>query len=224
MTAYDFTIVILAAGASTRLGRPKQLVEMGGQTLLARAVATARAAVTPVRGAPDAPSSAPPREVDVVVVTGAAPERVATETARLAVATAPNPDWALGLGASVRAGVLAAQTRAGAAAPRRGIVLMLCDQPLLGPDHLRALMTAAAANGCAAASAYPDGSLGVPAAFAPALVPELLELAPTQGAKPVLARHAARTAAVPFPDGTLDVDTEADVARLAAVLTAPTVL
>jgi molybdenum cofactor cytidylyltransferase len=208
MHAAPYTIVLLAAGASTRLGRPKQLVRYGGDTLLGRAVETARAA---------APA-------DVLVVTGANAELLSDELERLEVATVHNADWASGIGSSVRAGVQAALLRAGDAAAHRGVLLMLCDQPLLTASHLRELMTAARVNGIAAASSYPDGTLGVPAAFAPPLLLELLALQPEQGAKPVLTRHGADVAAVPFPDGVLDVDTEADVSRLAGRPDAPSVL
>jgi molybdenum cofactor cytidylyltransferase len=196
----SFKIVILAAGGSRRLGRPKQLVQHGHESLLRRAVGLATAALQ------DASA--------VVVVTGAYRDAVAASLTDLAVAPrlVDNPHWERGIGSSLRVGVQAAL----ALAPRDeppAVLLMLCDQPLLTTAHLVRLIAAVRVGARLAASSY-GGTVGVPAAFAPALLGELLALEPDQGAKVLLQRHAALVHAVSCPEGALDVDTPEDVERL----------
>ena len=171
--------VVLAAGASTRLGEPKQLVVIGGETLLERAVRTARAA-----------GCAP-----VVVVLGAAAERVRERCDLGGAVVIVNPEWDEGMASSVRAGI-------GAVGAVDGVVLMTCDQPAVTAEHLRALM----AGGEATASAY-AGRRGVPAYFPAASFAGLLELRGDAGARELL--RGAR--AIELANGELDVDTVADM-------------
>ena len=150
--------VVLAAGASTRLGEPKQLAMLAGETLLERAVRTAREA-----GCEPA-----------VVVLGAAAERI-RERCRLGDSVvAVNADWQSGMASSIRAGLAAIE---GA----EGLVLMTCDQPAVTAEHLRALM----ATGAVTASAY-AGRRGVPAYFPAASFGELGKLQGDAGARELL--------------------------------------
>jgi CTP:molybdopterin cytidylyltransferase MocA len=110
MPAVKIAAVVLAAGASTRLGRPKQIVVIDGETLVERAVRTASAAgLSPV----------------ILVVADKAREVAGAQSIL-------NPDANEGIASSIRCGV-------NAAAGCDGVVLMTCDQPALTADHLRAL-------------------------------------------------------------------------------------
>ncbi len=151
--------VVLAAGFSRRLGRPKQEVLLGGETLLERAVRTATdAGLAPV----------------IAVVREAAwTERLAA----LGAVIVPNAEAAEGMASSVRAGVARAQTAAVTAA-----VLMTCDQPLLRPGHLRQLC---AEPTRVVASGY-GGRKGVPAFFPASAFAELLALRGDAGARDLL--------------------------------------
>lgn len=193
-----FSVVVLAAGGSSRLGMPKQLVRLEGEPLVCRA-----ARLADESGARS-----------VIVVTGASREAVAEALGGARVRLAFNAGWAEGPGTSLRTGLEA--LLADPSRPRdEPAVLMLCDQPFVTPEHLRALVEHVAHGHPAAASGYGgDGGFGVPAAFAAELFPELLALGAQQGAKPVLMRHRERLALVPFPAGLLDVDTPADLERL----------
>ena len=174
--------VLLAAGASRRLGRPKQLVHVAGERLLDRAVRLALEA-----------GCAP------VVVLGAEAEQVlaACDLSRCHVLR--NPDWPNGMGGSIRAGVCAAK-ESGA----QRILLMTCDQPAVTAEHLRRLLTAQdAAPDQPVASAY-AGRKGVPACFPSAFFPSLAALNGDSGARELL-RDAL---AIQLPGGQLDVDTE----------------
>lgn len=154
--------IVLAAGASTRLGRPKQLVVLGGETLLERAVRTARkAACQPV-----------------VVVLGAEADQIRERCNLSGAAVVVNEAPGEGMSSSIRVGV-------GALPPVDGVVLMTCDQPAVTAEHLRALM----AVGDVAASAY-AGRCGVPAYFPAKAFAALMELWGDAGARGLL-REAA---------------------------------
>ena len=187
-------VVILAAGESRRLGAAKQLVRFRGQTLLARAVATAQA------------SSCGP----VFVVLGSGLDALWPEVAESGARLVANPAWAEGMGSSVRAGVQAIEAAMPDAA---AILLTLCDQPLVTPALLAQVVEAYRRGHGLVAAAYGD-VLGVPALFARRYFAELIDLAGDTGARRLLAQHAAEVFAVPFPAGSIDVDTPADVARL----------
>ena len=199
--------VILAAGGSTRLGSPKQLLDYGGRSLLRHAAAMALA--TTCR--------------PVVVVLGSGAERLRSELVGLDLRIVDNPDWGNGMGSSVRAGVATLRDGASGTDPE-AILLMLCDQPLIGAEALeqlvaafRAGQTAGDGRACSiAAAAYGDGSdtVGVPAVFGREYFAELAALPDQAGARPVLQRHAGRVAAVPMPEAVTDIDTREQYERL----------
>jgi molybdenum cofactor cytidylyltransferase len=187
--------VLLAAGASQRLGTPKQLAEIAGETLVRRA---ARAALEA--------GCAP-----VVVVLGAEGDAVADALHGLALERVRNEGWREGMASSLRAGLGALE----AAAPQaRGALLLLVDQPAVDAALLRRLLARFAEGGGAriAACVY-GGGHGAPAIFPRALFPELAALRGDRGAKSLLAAHRAELLAVDFPAGELDVDTAEDLDR-----------
>jgi molybdenum cofactor cytidylyltransferase len=150
--------VVLAAGASTRLGEPKQMVVLAGETLLERAVRMAReAGCSPV-----------------IVVLGASAQRIEEQCDLSDATVLVNDLWSEGMGSSVRLGVAAARDV-------DGVVLMTCDQPAVTAAHLRALM----AMGGVTASAY-AGKCGVPAYFPKDAFAGLLELRGDSGARDLL--------------------------------------
>jgi CTP:molybdopterin cytidylyltransferase MocA len=150
--------VVLAAGASTRLGEPKQLVMLGGETLLERAVRVAHEA-----------GCAP-----VVVVLGAAAELVAARCDLGSAVVVVNEAWEEGMASSIRVGI-------GGVGGADGVVLMTCDQPAVTAEHLLALMAA----GQVTASAYAERR-GVPAYFPGAAFPALAALRGDAGARELL--------------------------------------
>lgn len=188
-------LALLAAGGSLRLGQAKQLLAVGGETLLRR---TARAAHL---------SACRP----LVAVLGAQAERMQGELAGLDVATVLNPHWPRGLGSSVRCGL----ARLLSVAPDMEAALFaVCDQPFLSAGVLDALAHAYIADGAPIAACAYGNTVGVPVLFGRAFFPELLALPDDAGAKRLLARHAAAVVRVPFPDGLTDIDTPDDYARL----------
>ena len=155
--------VILAAGASRRLGRPKQNVLLAGETLLARAVRVARAAGL----------------VPVIVV--ARPEAEFESTApHIVTVTNSSPDE--GIASSIRCGIQTAKKYG-----VDGVILMNCDQPGIRPEHLRALCAVKTAH---AGSLY-AGHVGTPAFFPARSFEELLDLQGDVGARKMLERARA---------------------------------
>lgn len=191
--------LVLAAGGSTRLGSPKQLLAYGGQSLLRRAAESARAAV-------DGP---------VVVVLGSGADRLKAELTGLDVHPVENPSWGHGMGTGVRLGM--ATLDALAPGGTDAVLLTLCDQPLVGPVVLTQLLDAyrhSGSPGSIAAAEY-NGTVGVPAVFGGAHFDELRTLPDDAGAKPVLLRHRASVIAVPMPEAATDIDTREQYDHLA---------
>jgi molybdenum cofactor cytidylyltransferase len=150
--------VVLAAGASSRLGELKQLVMLGGETLLERAVRVAREAGC----------------LPVIVVLGASARLIQADCKLGDAVVVVNEDWTEGMGSSVRAGV-------GALTDVDGCVVLTCDQPMVTSAHLRELVT----SGEVTASAY-VGRRGVPAYFPAGSFASLMELRGDAGARELL--------------------------------------
>jgi CTP:molybdopterin cytidylyltransferase MocA len=180
--------VLLAAGGGSRLGRPKALVIIAGQSLADRGVALLRAG-----------GAAP-----VVVVTGAA--RVEPPGALVV----HNPDWRSGMGSSLAAGLTALPQAVQAA------VIALADQPLIGPEAVRRLIEAHAAGAGVAVAAY-HGQPRNPVLIARAHWPEVIAAsAGDAGARPFLRSHPELVTLVECGDtgSPDDVDTPEDLARI----------
>jgi molybdenum cofactor cytidylyltransferase len=179
--------VVLAAGASRRLGEPKQLIQIEGESLLRRSVRLAVEA-----------GCAP-----VLVVLGFAADRMRGELAGLAAEPVENPDWQEGMGSSLRRGVAAAM----AARPLvDGVLAMVCDQPQLTAGHLRGLISRHWKTGNAITASFYGGKAGVPAVFGRPLFGELLDLQGDRGARRVLEGHAKEVETVAWPNGEIDID------------------
>lgn len=177
--------VVLAAGASRRLGEPKQLVRLGGETLLERAVREAReAGCSPV-----------------IVVLGANYVQVLTGCSLGDVVTVINDQWEEGMGSSIRLGVQACQN---VFAEAEGLIVMTCDQPAVTGGYLMRLI----ADRDLKASRY-AGRTGVPAYFPKEHFDTLLALSGDAGARELLrdVRY------VELPGGELDVDTAEELER-----------
>ena len=183
--------IVLAAGASSRMGDVKQLLDAGGQSLVRRAAEVALAA-------PCAP---------VVVVVGAQAARVRAEVEGLGVEVVCNRGWREGIASSLRCGIRALPGTA------RAAFVLLCDQPAISPALLRAMLAARRASGRTIVACRYGGVAGVPALFARERFAQLLALEGDAGARGLIAAAGDDVATVDFPDGALDVDTPADWER-----------
>lgn len=218
--------ILLAAGGSTRLGRPKQLLAYRGRTLLRHAAEQALASrarpLVVVLGADEARCQ---RELAGLAATEeTATERAATEAAAkdvaaTAVVIARNPDWAVGMGSSIHAGLAALIARAPEV---RGAIILLCDQPLVTAEVLDRLIARHAEAPDATIAAHYAGEPGVPALFPRARFDDLARLDGAGGAKRLLrATGATPLITVPCPEAAIDVDTLADYEALPHAAPAP---
>jgi molybdenum cofactor cytidylyltransferase len=193
--AQGVAAIVLAAGASTRLGKPKQLIEIEGESLLRRTVRLAAEA-----------GCAP-----VFVVLGFEAERMRAELEGLGATAVVNDLWAEGMGSSLVRGMEAV-----CATSPAGVLVLVCDQPNLTLDHLQRLIAEQDTDERRiTASAYRDRS-GVPAVFGREFFGELLTIEGDRGAREVIGRYGEQVRAIVWPEGELDVDRPEDLGALGA--------
>ena len=189
--------VLLAAGNSQRMGRPKALLPYRGTTLLHHAVETLCA------------TACRPR----IVVVSPEVERSYWLRDEVDVALVVNPDPRRGLSSSLHVALRAiAVHEAEVGAPVEGILITLVDQPLITPEHLNAVLAAGAATGLAATTWL--RAFGPPAFLYRSFFSSLNDLRGDEGAKKILSENMDRLRLIDFPDAALDVDDAADYVRL----------
>lgn len=193
----DIGAVILAAGSSSRMGSPKQVLRFRGDSLLRRAALAAL-------GAGCRP---------VIVVTGAHAELSRRELDGLDVRDVLNTRWETGMASSIRVGV---EGLVEADANTAAAVLMVCDQPHATAEIISLLTDAHRVTGKPVIASTYGGSFGVPALFSRALFAELTRLEGHSGAKEVIQRHASESHFLHFQGGEVDVDTPDEFSRLTA--------
>ena len=182
--------LLLAAGGSSRLGRPKQLVRVDGESLIRRA---ARALID---------SGAEP----IVVVLGAEVEGCKVELADMPVAIRINEDWSEGMSTSIRCGIAAIREFGGAT----GVLISLCDQLQVTAAELRRLIeTSQGMPGKIVAAEY-SATLGVPAVFPSSYFDALEEITGDKGARGLIRNEEGKVVAVPIQVADYDLDTELD--------------
>jgi molybdenum cofactor cytidylyltransferase len=193
MPDFRCAAVVLAAGASTRLGQPKQLIRIDGESLLHR---TARLAL-------EAGCS------PVFVVLGFEAEALRAQLHGLSVDIVMNHEWQEGMGASLRSGM--EMLRKTDAQPN-AVLVLVCDQPRLTADHLRTLLAQHQSDRRATvtASVYARRA-GVPALFSAKLFSALLASSGDRGARDLIRAHAAEVQGIPWPAGELDLDLPEDL-------------
>jgi CTP:molybdopterin cytidylyltransferase MocA len=208
--------ILLAAGDGSRLGQPKALVTIAGQTLAERGVALL------TEGGTD----------PVLVVTGAAPVPAATLHTVYNLRTVYNPEWRSGMGSSLVAGLAALDAQsvpagpggdqAGDARDKIGAaVIALADQPLIGAEAVRRLISAFGDGAQVAVAAY-GGQPRNPVLIARHLWPQVIRAAKGDaGARPFLRAHPDLVTLVECGDtgSPDDIDTEDDLARLREMIT-----
>ena len=196
-------IVILAAGASRRMGRPKQLLPLGETTLLEHAVDAALN------------STAWP----VIVVLGAQAAEIRPLLARRPVLVAENPTWSEGMASSLRAGL----TLMNAFSIRVDAVLFaLCDQPAFSADLVQRFIATQQATQRSVVAARYSGNLGAPALFTRPHFAALSALVGDEGARKLIAQvPAGEVEAIDLPELAHDLDTPEDYANYCGVSAQP---
>ena len=181
----QISIIVLAAGASIRLGLPKQLLFYSGTTLIRRAIETG------LRSKADA----------VHVVLGYEAQSMHKEIKDLQVDIINNPHWKKGISTSIRAGVQSLGPTTKAA------IIMLCDQPKVSMELLNTLIDTYESTRAPIVTCRYARTVGVPTLYDCSIFSELTNLRDDHGAKPIIERYATTRMEIDFPGGEDDIDT-----------------
>lgn len=185
-------IIVLAAGASTRLGTPKQLLPYNGTTFIRRTIETSLLA----------------KADSVHVVFGYEADKMKLEISDLPVNVVVNPHWQKGISTSIRSGLQSLEPDIDAA------IFVLCDQPKLSTDILNTLIDTYTSTRAPIVTCKYAGTVGVPTLYDRRIFYELLDLRGDHGAKPIIERYASERIEIDFSGGEVDIDTIADQGRL----------
>ncbi|MBO9566505.1 MAG: nucleotidyltransferase family protein [Niastella sp.] len=187
-------VLLLAAGASSRMGQPKMFLTWQGETLLQHAVLAAAKISIPA-----------------FVVTGEHTDRIAIALQQAPVQLIPNLQWQEGMGTSVAAGVTGI-LQAGLSPEQ--LIIVVCDQPFISAGLLQQLIDTNISSGKGIVGCSYDNTVGTPVLFDKQYFPTLQGLNGQQGAKRLLQQYPEDVATVPFPQGSFDIDTPEDYERL----------
>ncbi|MBV8062868.1 MAG: nucleotidyltransferase family protein [Nevskia sp.] len=193
MPAQPLAAVLLAAGAASRFGSPKQLAEIHGVPLVRRMAQAILGCGT-----------------ELVVVTGARADEVAAALGGLRVRLAHNPFWELGMGESIARGFREFSRQL---APPEACLLCLVDQPLVGTAQLQRLIEQHRAEPRSIVVSDHGEAVGPPCLFPAAYYGELSQLSGAQGARSVLQQHREAVRTVSMPEAALDIDRPEDHLR-----------
>ena len=199
MKKSNIPILILAAGRSSRLGSPKQLLEVDGKTLLQKAIETAL-------------------EVSewVGVNLGANQEMIEPTIQHLPIEFIFNENWSEGMSTSIRAGISFLQNLPTDKVGKKSkaAIIMLCDQPYVDAFLLKKIIENFEQSGKSIVACQYDNQPAVPALFDISFFEKLKNLKGDQGAKPLIMNHLEQTNFILFEKGKIDVDTKEDYERL----------
>jgi molybdenum cofactor cytidylyltransferase len=199
MNSSTIGLIILAAGASTRMGTPKQLLTYRGRSFIRHITEVAIA------------SACQP----IAVVLGAHAERIKPEISQLPVQIVENQQWAEGMSTSIRVGL---EALLAVNQDLEAVAIALCDQPFVSFPILERIVEAYHFTGKPIIASEYAGTLGVPVLFSCTLFSEIMALKGTEGAKQIIRKHIHEVFSVPFPEGSIDIDTPNDYAQLQTLI------
>lgn len=186
--------MILAAGNSSRLGQPKQLVYFKGRTLIENVV-----------------SMASELSDDVFVILGAHYEKIASKISDSSAILANFRDWDQGMGSTLSYGI---QQVLNKDRYTEDVMILLCDQLHVSTQMLSEMIYFhQQADHLITACGY-DRSYGAPAIFNRKTFIDLLNLSGDQGAKKVIQKHYKNAQIIAYPEAQVDIDTPRDLALL----------
>ncbi len=188
MQSKKIVIVILAAGASSRMQKRKQLLKWNNTTMLEHAIKTAKAS----------------NATKVKVVLGASYEEIIVEIKDRQIEYLINKDWKQGIGKSIAFGIENIASDFGAA------IIMLADQPLIDVLYLNKLIETFQNNNSKIIATKYKNKVGVPALFGSSYFTKLQMLNSDYGARQLLVEYEKDVLCVEAGGKTVDIDTEED--------------
>lgn len=192
-------LIILAAGASTRMGKPKQLLPFQGQSLIQYSTQIGLTS----------------RCFPVVVVLGANASLIKLDIKDLPVFITENTKWMHGMASSIHSGLemlLSINPNVEAA------IIMLCDQPFVKATLLNQLIDTYHQSQKPIIACSYEGTLGVPTLFDKSYFAQLQALKGQEGARKIIASHSSLVEKISFPQGSVDIDTPEDYLSLSAMM------
>lgn len=187
-------ILILAAGNSSRLGEPKQLLKFNGKTLLRNVVEEAIKVSDSVN-----------------VVTGSSHSQISKEIENIEVKIIENVKWNEGMGSSIKMGI----TQLVNEFPEvQNIIVSVCDQPFIEASVFSNLIQMQKDSQKGIVAAKYSETLGTPVLFTKKYFAELLKLSGQEGAKKMLQKFKNDIAEINFEKGAIDIDTQTDYQKL----------
>ncbi|WP_315822367.1 nucleotidyltransferase family protein [Paraflavitalea speifideaquila] len=187
-------VLVLVAGASSRMGQPKMFLPYKGSTLLDHLLEAATAVSDPA-----------------FVVTGEHHAAIASALQGAPIHLIHHPQWQEGMGSSIAAGVTGILQ---AGYTPNEIILTVCDQPFVNGDLLHHLVITKYGSGKDLVACAYNNTIGTPALFDKKYFKALMALQGQPGAKKLLQQSPSEVATVDFPLGSIDIDTPEDYEQL----------
>lgn len=188
-------VLIVAAGESKRLGRPKQLLKYEGQSFINRLITIVRAS----------------GKMPITIVLGAAAEVIQEQLIDAELSLVLNEDWREGMGASIKIGLTKMIQNDPA---MDGVLILVCDQPYINSEQIQSLVQLQNNTGLPMAACFYAGILGTPALFHSSMFSDLLYLKGDVGAKKIMNLAMDKVAKLHFEAGVIDIDTEQDYQKI----------
>lgn len=188
MTSPTIAIIILAAGESTRMGLPKQLLPMRGKNLLRHTIDQATRS----------------KAQDVYVVLGSRSERIQKKLGQGSFQIVMNPEWSIGMSSSIRAGISALKNAVD------GAIISLSDQPFVSSQVFDSLIDTFASSEKSIVACDFGGSFGPPVLFSSKHFARLSALKGDAGAKSLVTENREEVEHISFSSGSVDLDTPED--------------
>jgi molybdenum cofactor cytidylyltransferase len=188
-------VIILAAGSSSRLGKPKQLLPYKRKNLLQHAIVGAEQSDTKYQ----------------ILVLGANEMLIRDNINPNSTVIVSNPAWEEGMAGSLQ---VAVKHLLGLDPDLDQILVMLCDQPFVDSILLNTMIQKQSASDKGIVACQYKGTLGVPVLFTKTYFAEILDLSGNGGAKNLIQENLQDVIALDFPEGGIDIDTMEDYRRL----------
>jgi molybdenum cofactor cytidylyltransferase len=191
----NVAIIILAAGASSRMGQPKQLLDINGKSLLRHIAEIALETNC----------------YPITVVLGANRQLIRGELDKMPITIIDNPKWEEGMSSSIKMGLVGAYMTA---KEIEAAIFLTVDMPYITKEIIEKMIQKASesTDNQLIACKY-DEQVGIPVLFKRELFNELLDLTGEQGAKKVITKHLDKMKSIDFPAGKYDLDTMVDYER-----------